>query len=345
MSLSSEPLVSVVTPVYNGEKYLAECIESVLAQTYKNWEYMVVNNCSTDRTLEIIQHYARQDTRIRLHNNTEFLSLLQNWNHALRQISAESKYCKVVHTDDWLFPDCITQMVQVAEANPSVGIVGAYVLEGNQVKCDGLPYPSTVVSGHEICRASLLDSNFYPFGSPTSILVRSDLIRKRKAFYNEANMHADTEVCYDVLRETDFGFVHQVLTFTRMHKQSNTSSFCKRYNTYLLGKLTLLKNYGPTYLSHAEYEQRLERRLNTYYTYLAKSILQRREKEFWAYHQEGLKKQGFSFSWGKLFRAVVSEMYIDCVNYCLLHPKYTARRALGLIKGQRDTQHQVPSRQ
>ena len=48
---NDEPLVSVVTPVYNGDKYLADCVESVLKQTYQNWEYVIVNNCSTDRTL------------------------------------------------------------------------------------------------------------------------------------------------------------------------------------------------------------------------------------------------------------------------------------------------------
>ena len=52
------PLVSVVTPVYNGETYLAACIESVLSQSYSNWEYVIVNNCSTDRTLDIASDYA-----------------------------------------------------------------------------------------------------------------------------------------------------------------------------------------------------------------------------------------------------------------------------------------------
>ena len=59
MKLPKEPLVSVVTPVYNGEKYLEECIESVLNQTYKNWEYIILNNCSTDRTLEIAEQLSK----------------------------------------------------------------------------------------------------------------------------------------------------------------------------------------------------------------------------------------------------------------------------------------------
>ena len=86
MSGSKElPLVSIVTPVYNGESYLAECIESVCAQTYSNWEYVIVDNRSTDRTREIAENYAGKDPRIRVHVNETFLPLMQNWNHALRE--------------------------------------------------------------------------------------------------------------------------------------------------------------------------------------------------------------------------------------------------------------------
>ena len=120
-----QPLVSVITPVYNGADYLEECIESVLAQTYQNWNYTIVNNRSTDRTREIAQRYADKDSRIRIHDNTDFLPIMKNHNHAIRQISPESKYCKVVLGDDWLFPECLMKMVSLAEGNPSVGLVGA----------------------------------------------------------------------------------------------------------------------------------------------------------------------------------------------------------------------------
>src|SRR6266511_2705323 len=111
MDLQEQPLVSVVTPVYNGEKYLIECIESVLAQTYRNWEYIIVNNCSTDRSFDIAQSYAQRDARIRIHNNREFVAVIQNHNIAFRQISPQSRFCKIVHADDWLFPECIRPMV------------------------------------------------------------------------------------------------------------------------------------------------------------------------------------------------------------------------------------------
>ena len=104
------------------------------------------------------------------------------------------------------------------------------MLEGTRVKCDGLPYPSTVIPGHEVCRLSLLRGGLYVFGSPTSLLIRSDLIRRRGTFYSEAtfydgiaDVYADVKACYDVLQNADFGFVHQVLTYTRTHDESQTS--------------------------------------------------------------------------------------------------------------------------
>lgn len=319
----NQPLVSAVTPVYNGERYLPECIESVIAQTYKNWEYLIVNNCSTDRSLEMVQHYAQKNTRIRIHNNTEFLNQMQNWNHAMRQISPKSKYCKVVHADDWLFPECLTRMVEVAEANPSVGIVGAYRLDEDRVNLDGLPYPSTVVPGREICRWSLLGGP-YIFGSPTSLLIRSDLIRTRKKFYNESNIHADLEACFDILQSADFGFVHQVLTFTRRHNETLTT-FSRRFNTYLIANFIVLKKYGPIYLNREEYEKRLKLKIRNYHRFLARSIFEQREKDFWDYHKRELNNLGHPVSMTELTRAFFPELV-----------RYTVRRLREAIDKKRE---------
>src|SRR6187397_3150452 len=141
MTVNNQPLVSVVTPVYNGEKYLEECIESVLRQTYSNFDYLIVNNRSKDRSLEIAQSYARKDSRIRIHDNVEFLDIIGNHNHAFRQILPSVKYCKVVSADDVILPDCLRQMVEFADANPSVGIVGSYQQSGDRVRWQGFPYP------------------------------------------------------------------------------------------------------------------------------------------------------------------------------------------------------------
>src|SRR5215471_12165190 len=223
MSAMQDPLVSVVTPVYNGEAYLRECVESVLAQTYAHWDYVIVNNCSTDRTLEIAREYAARDPRIRIVENQEFVRVINNHNIAFRQISPTSKYCKVVAADDWIFPDCLEKMVKLAEEHPSVVIVQAYRLQGTKVTGDGLPYPSTVIRGNDVCRQWLLEGGPSILGAPSTLMYRSDIVRSRPAFYNESNLHADTEACLEFLEHHDYGFVHQVLTFQRMREESMTS--------------------------------------------------------------------------------------------------------------------------
>ena len=78
MNQMTESLVTVLTPVYNGEQFLAKCIDSVLNQTYQNFEYIIVNNCSTDRSIEIANAYAKKDKRIRVHTNDRFVDVIEN---------------------------------------------------------------------------------------------------------------------------------------------------------------------------------------------------------------------------------------------------------------------------
>jgi glycosyltransferase involved in cell wall biosynthesis len=290
---TSQPLVSIVTPVYNNEEYLAECIESVLAQTYQNWEYTIVNNCSTDGSAAIARRYAAQDSRIRVLDNEQFLRVVPNHNWALRQISPASKYCKMVFSDDWIFPECLEQMVAVAEKHPSIGIVGAYVLEGNAVSCTGLCYPSSFVTGRQVCRDHLLKS-VYVFGSPNSLLYRSDLVRSNDPFFNVENIHADTEVAFSLLRTCDFGFVHQVLTFTRVREGSMTG-MALNLQAYLPGRLQILLAYGSDFLDPQERETLLENHLSDYYFSLGKSLLLG-QKKVWDYHKAKLSASSVGFS-------------------------------------------------
>src|SRR5260370_39049392 len=102
-----QPLVTVLTPVFNGEMYLAQCIEAVLAQTYKHFEYVIVNNRSTDDSLSIALNFAQSDSRIRVLNNDAFLSQSANLNHALQFVSPASSYCKFAFADDLLLPRCL----------------------------------------------------------------------------------------------------------------------------------------------------------------------------------------------------------------------------------------------
>jgi len=313
MSYRETPLVSVLTPVYNNGDYMAECIESVLRQTYSNFEYIIVNNCSTDRTQEIAERYARTDSRIRVHNNTEFLGVIANHNHAFGMISPDSKYTKVVSGDDYIFPECLERMVELAEAHPSVGMVGSYSIAGQAIHGIGLEYERKVVSGHEVCRATLLGGP-YVFGAPTALMYRSDLIRATPAYYPSASPHADTSACYRDLEHTDFGFVHQVISYTRIHPGSQTSRSLK-FGTIKRATMSYVVDYGPLYLTRPEQDARMEFLLDDYYDWLAPAVFeQRRNPKFWQEQRAGLKELGVEFSRSRLWAAAASKAFRRALN-------------------------------
>lgn len=310
--VEEEPLVSIVTPVYNGEALLARCIESVLQQRYSNWEYVIVNNGSSDRSLEIAHSFASIDKRIRVYSNETFLRVVPNHNHALRQISGSSRYCKMVFADDWIYPDCVKEMVAHAMRHPSVGLVSAYGLLGSSVAWGGLPYDQTVVPGREFCRLKLLGRGLQ-FGTMTSVLVRSDLVRKREAFFNESNIHADNEACCEVLMESDFGFVHQVLSYTHLEPGS-LRSVSQRLNSYLAGEFELLVRFGPMCLSDSEFRTAVDRSLDEYYKFLACSLFPLRDKAFWQFHRRKLAAIGHPLSNLGLCRAALARVVNVALN-------------------------------
>ncbi len=314
------PLVSIVTPVYNNADDLPECIESVLAQTYQNWDYTIVNNCSTDGSGEIARRYAAKDPRIRVLDNQQFLRVIPNHNHALRQISPESKYCKMVFADDWIFPRCIEEMVAVAEEHPSVGIVGAYGLENygaddcprGLVVWTGLHYPSDLVSGREVCRLMFL-KDLYVFGSATSVLYRSDLVRRHDPFYNESNFNADREACALFLKSCDFGFVHQVLTFTRVRPGSLVTMAIDMQMDFGC-RLHTLVTHGGDFLTPAELAACRDRLLDNYYNFLAVSVMRgRRDQKFWDFHKRKLNET-VGFSRSRLAGAVLKRLCRAALN-------------------------------
>jgi len=284
--MESIPLVSVVTPFYNTQDYLAECIESVLRQTHTNFEYILVDNCSTDGSVEVVKKYvARFPDKIRLFHTKSFLTQVQNYNFALSLISPYSKYCKMVQADDWIFPECLSSMVELAEAHPNVGIVSAYELEGDHASLGGLPYPSPEVSGREICRAFFTKS-LLVFGTPTSLLMRSEIVRARNpSFYEERHApFEDSHACFDVLQTWAFGFVHQVLTYSRRDNESILARI-RPYRFELFSRLAKIIAHGHKYLSEEEYPAYLKRAEREYFYFLGRSALEGKDAQFWDFHR------------------------------------------------------------
>jgi glycosyltransferase involved in cell wall biosynthesis len=289
-----QPLVSVITPAYNEEKYLAECVESVLAQTYENWDYLIVNNRSTDRTLAIAESYARSDPRIRVHTNRDFVPVMANFNTAFRAISKDAKYCKVVGGDDRLYPQCLEKMVATAERYPTAAMVGSYGIYGARVQPVGLPFPQEFVSGREAC-SSYLTGQPYFYGTPTTLLYRADIVRSRLHFFSEDYLHADLDACFQYLETNDFAFCHEILSFNREREGSLTSN-AQLYNRYILEHLTVLKEFGQFYLGDARARQQIRWKSAALYRHLGERLCSRLGPEFWASQREQLAVFGHKMS-------------------------------------------------
>jgi glycosyltransferase involved in cell wall biosynthesis len=324
MEKSNSPLVSILTPVYNGKRYLSECIESVLSQSYSNWEYVIVNNQSTDGSDQLVEAYAAQDNRITVHHNEHFLGMADNWNLSVQKISQESKYLKIIHADDWIFPECIETMVSLAENNKSVGIVTSYIQEGNYVEGDGLPFPSNVLGGKKVCRDTLMGDIPYLFGSPSALLLRTDLVFARRRLYNSNfKQLLDQSACFDLLTESDLGFVHQVLTFHRIHENSQTAEN-ELVSRLFPEQIQFLKEFGPIFLTKDELNQRISIRLSRYYQFLGKAKIQNKNATFWKFHQQRLARLGYPLERKRLNYEYLREIY-KFMGEFLRYPKKAVR--------------------
>jgi glycosyltransferase involved in cell wall biosynthesis len=293
--MNTAPLVSVVTPFYNTETYLAECMESVLAQTYQNWEYILVNNCSTDRSSDIAQQYVEKDQRFRLIHNEKLLTQVENYNYALRQVSSRSKYCKIVQADDWIFPNCLEEMVRAAESALNVALVGSYSLYEPLPGYSGdlpyighnvLPYTCRIVPGRQLLRCYLSES-FNVFGSPTCVMYRTSDVLRRHDFFDLESPDEDIEACFDVLQNGDFAFVHQILTFNRRQEGSFWWKI-SGFNIDRLNKMILTYRYGMKLFESAECKELLHRIEAKYYSALGQALLEGRPAAFWEFQAQGL---------------------------------------------------------
>ncbi len=119
MKRTSEPLVTVTIPLYNNERFIRQTIESILAQTYTNFELLIYDDHSTDNSFEIASSF--RDPRIRVERNKKNLGPEGNWNKAISEV--RGKYVKLVCGDDILYPDCLEKQVSVFEKEVGISLV------------------------------------------------------------------------------------------------------------------------------------------------------------------------------------------------------------------------------
>ena len=122
--MKSIPLISIITPVYNVEQYLPQCIESVINQTFQNWELLLIDDGSTDRSGIICDEYALKDERIRvLHKENSGQSDSRN----MALLLAKAELIGFVDSDDWLEPDMYAMLYRtLINCQADIAICGYY---------------------------------------------------------------------------------------------------------------------------------------------------------------------------------------------------------------------------
>ena len=209
--MNDKPLVSILSPVYNGEEHIEDCIKAVLNQTYGNFEYIIVDNASTDNTPAIIRKYDEQDQRIKTFRNKMTVCMEDNCNVCAQHSSDKAKWIKYALADDYLFPDCVEKMVDVGELDEQVGMVSAYRMAGNLVTNMGLPIEQKVFDGSYILKRQILRKLHVASSSPNTVMYRRNVFLELHGFNNQYD-HSDTELAFRLLDQYKLGFVHYVLT-------------------------------------------------------------------------------------------------------------------------------------
>jgi glycosyltransferase involved in cell wall biosynthesis len=262
---------------------------------------------STDGSGAIAERHAARDARIRLVRTDRLLGQLQNYSFAVSQASPESQYVKMVQADDWIFPQCLRRMTQVASEHPSIGVVSSHVQYQSSDYAPVVP-PREFFSGRDAGRLYLMTGSF-PFGSPTTVMYRADLVRARKPFFEDGRAHPDTEAVLDLLGRSDFGFIDEKLSFTRQQEDSVTG----RRRDWMPNELELiihLNLFGSRYLTEDERDRRLRETTDGYYQNLARRWLRQRvrgrDRAFWEYHRKGLAHAGERLHWTRVAREVAA---------------------------------------
>lgn len=124
-SMAQKPFVTVITPAYNAEQTLSQTVSSILAQTWQNWEYILIDDGSTDKTWQILKKLQKKDSRIRIYKNEKNLGIAGTRNRGLGL--AGGKYIAWQDADDISLPERLQLQVQRLESNPKIGIVGGWL--------------------------------------------------------------------------------------------------------------------------------------------------------------------------------------------------------------------------
>ena len=173
--MSSSPLISIIIPLYNTEDYISQCIESIIYQTYRNIEIIIINDDSTDRSLELCNSFAEQDSRIRVYTQVNSgPSVARNWGIKL----ANGDYVIFVDSDDyWMSRDNLQELVDMLHPEDDFMVFNCvYYFSEEDTYKKWVAYDSSLKSKDDIIYA-LVKSGTFPMSPCTKIIKREFLLK------------------------------------------------------------------------------------------------------------------------------------------------------------------------
>jgi glycosyltransferase involved in cell wall biosynthesis len=254
------PLVAVVTPVYNGAAYLEATMRCVQRQTYDRLVHVIVDNCSTDDTPEIIDRYRHQRVQLITTRNESLVPLKENWTRALCGAPAEATYLKFLCADDLIRSDCIARFVEVAESDKKVEVVLSHDIFVDMVRRANLPLEQNVFDGIRVAGMMLNESiNWLPYHH---LFVRSHGVAQNARLFDDTPIHFDFSAVVRSTLAGKLGYVHEPLVYTRWHDNSITSQQIGANQVkHLLERFDILCAFGARCWDDAAFQHEKERML------------------------------------------------------------------------------------
>ena len=204
--LTQNPRVTVLMPVFNREEYLKEAIESILGQTYRDFEFIIIDDGSKDRSLEIIKSF--KDERIKTLINQKNLGISASLNRGLE--IARGAYVAGMHSDDISLPQRLEKQVRFMDRNPEIGVCGTW-LEFFGERGGTLKHPSDP----EEIKAGML---FYPFICHAAVILRRETFKRFNLSYDtEYKCTEDYELWTRAIRHFNFSNIQDALYKYRIH--------------------------------------------------------------------------------------------------------------------------------
>lgn len=246
-------LISVLIPSYNAEKTISYTIESVLNQSYKNFELIIVDDKSTDNTINLILKY--NDPRIKLFINEKNLGFHGNWNKVLSK--ASGKYIKILPDDDLLEPSALEMQFDVLEKFPNVVLVASkrYIINENNkvILTRGKQFCNVNPCSYKDIIKPLYRFGSNPIGEPGNVLIRAENIKFNNINFDGTHPHyIDLDFYVKILKTGDYYYIDKILSSFRVWGKSYSVSNSKENFKESIIFFNNLKNSDTT-ISNLDY--------------------------------------------------------------------------------------------